>query len=83
LVIDFWTCGENYIMRVHEGDFAYDIEQQRDPMTQLLSAWRFTIFHLRPVETVVTRGQAKTREEAEKQARQIVAKLVRNPQRAA
>lgn len=70
-------------MRFHEGDFAYDIEQQRDPMTQLLSAWRFTIYRLRPVETVVTRGQAETREEAEKQARKLVAGLIRNPQRAA
>jgi hypothetical protein len=70
-------------MRFHEGDFAYDIEQQRDPMTQLLSAWRFTIFRLRPVETVVTRGEAKTREEAEKQARQMVNKLIRNSPRAA
>jgi hypothetical protein len=70
-------------MRFHEGDFAYDLEQQRDPLTQLLSAWRFTIFRLRPVETVVTRGEAKTRDEAERQARKIVADLVRNPGRAA
>jgi hypothetical protein len=32
---------------------------------------------------VVTRGQARTREEAEKHARQLVARLVRNPQHAA
>jgi hypothetical protein len=32
---------------------------------------------------VVTRGEAKTREEAEKQARQMVNKLIRNSQRAA
>jgi hypothetical protein len=70
-------------MRFHEGDFAYDIEQQRDPLTQLLSAWRFTIYRVRPVESVVTRGQARTRDEAESQARQIVAKLMRNPQQAA
>lgn len=31
-------------MRFHEGDFAYDIEPRRDPLTQLLSCWRFTVF---------------------------------------
>jgi len=70
-------------MRFHEGDFAYDIEQQRDPYTQLLSAWRFTIFSLRPVESVVTRGEGKTREEAEAQAKKMIANLSRNPKRAA
>ena len=70
-------------MRVHEGNFAYDLEQQRDPLTQLLAAWRFTIFRLRPVETVVARGEAKTREQAERQARKIMADLIRNPDRAA
>ena len=70
-------------MRFHEGDFAYDLEQQRDPMTQLPAAWRFTIYRLRPIEKVVSRGEAKTRDEAEKQARRLVADLIRNPQRAA
>jgi hypothetical protein len=70
-------------MRVHEGDFAYDLEQQRDPLTQLLSAWRFTIFRLRPVETVLTRGECRTREEAERQARKTIADLTRNSGRVA
>jgi hypothetical protein len=70
-------------MRFHEGEFAYDIEQQRDPSTQLLAAWRFTIYRLRPVETVLTRGEAGTRDEAESKARQIVAKLMRTPPQAA
>jgi hypothetical protein len=72
---------EKFIMRFHEGDFAYDIEQQRDPSTQLLSAWRFTIY--RPVETVVTRGEAKTREEAESQAKKLVSNLMRDSGHAA
>ncbi len=70
-------------MRFHEGDFAYDIEQQRDPSTQLLSAWRFTVYRLRPVETVLQRGEGKTREEAETQAKKIVSNLTRNAGRAA
>ena len=70
-------------MRIHEGNFAYDIEQQRDPSTQLLSAWGFTVFRLRPVETVVQRGQGKTREEAEAQAKKIISNLTRNAGHAA
>jgi hypothetical protein len=70
-------------MRFHEGDFAYDIEQQRDPSTQLVSAWRFTVFRLRPVESIVQRGQCKTREEAEAQARKIISGLAKNAGRAA
>jgi hypothetical protein len=70
-------------MRFHEGDFAYDIEQKRDPLTQLLSAWRFTIYRLHPIETVVTRGEGKTREEAESQAKKLVSNLMRNAGRAA
>jgi len=62
-------------MRFHEGEFAYDIEPQRDPSTQLLSAWRFTIYRLRPVETVVTRGEGRTREQAEEQARKMISNL--------
>lgn len=47
---------KEFIMRFHEGNFAYDIEQLRDPQTQLFSVWRFTVFKLRPVETVITKG---------------------------
>jgi hypothetical protein len=60
-------------MRFHEGDFAYDVEPQRDPSTQLLSSWRFTVFRIRPAESILTRGEAKTREEAEAQARRALA----------
>lgn len=70
-------------MRFQEGDFAYDIEQLRDPQTRLFSAWRFTIFKLRPIETVITRGQADTREEAEAQARKTIANLQRSTESAA
>lgn len=64
-------------MRFHEGNFAYEVEPRRDPSTQLLLAWRFTVYRLRPIETVITRGEAKTREQAETQARKIVVKLLR------
>jgi hypothetical protein len=70
-------------MRFHEGDFAYDVEPQRDPSTQLLSSWRFTVFRIRPTESVITRGEAKTREEAEAKARQALEHARRHPGRAA
>ena len=70
-------------MRFHERDYAYDIEPQRDPSTQLLTAWRFTVYHLRPVETVVQRGEGKTREEAEAQAKKITSNLIRTAGHAA
>lgn len=71
-------------MRIHEGDFAYDLEQQRDPLTQLLRNWKYTVFRLRPVEMIISGGEAPTREEAETKAQQDLARFNReNPGRAA
>ena len=62
-------------MRIHEGEFAYDLEQQRDPGTQLPRDWKYTLFHLRPAEMIVGRGEAKTRNEAEAHARRKIKEL--------
>lgn len=62
-------------MRIHEGNFAYDLEQPRDPQTQLALNWRFTVFQLRPTEHVIARGEGGTREEAEKKARSTITRL--------
>ena len=62
-------------MRIHEGDFAYDIEQQRDPATQLPRNWRYRVFRVRPVELVISRGEAPTRQEAETQAQKDIARF--------
>ena len=71
-------------MRIHEGEFAYDIEQQRDPLTQLLRNWKFTVFRLRPVEMVISKGEAPTREEAETKAQEDIARFNReHPEKAA
>jgi hypothetical protein len=59
------------------------ISSSCDPQTRLFSAWRFTIYKLRPIEAVITRGQAVTGEEAEAQARKIVANLQRSTESAA
>lgn len=63
-------------MRIHESGFAYDLEQPRDPQTQLALNWRFTVFQLRPTEQVIARGEADTRAEAEKKARSMISRLV-------
>jgi hypothetical protein len=64
-------------MRIHEGEFAYDLEQPRDPQTQLALNWRFTVYRLRPIEEVVLRGEAASRGEAEKKAKAAVTRLHR------
>jgi len=66
---------EKKLMRIHEGTYAYDLEQFRDPQTQLPLHWKFKIFQLRPVEKVVCTGEAETREEAETKARSAIARL--------
>lgn len=62
-------------MRIHEGEFAYDLEQQRDPATQLPLKWKYTLFRLHPAEMIIGRGEAKTRNEAEAHARRKIREL--------
>lgn len=70
-------------MRIHDGDFAYDLEQPVDPVTQLRSKWRFTLYKVRPAEHKLSSGEAETREEAEKKARAALAKIAGSGSRAA
>ena len=71
-------------MRIHhEADFAYDLEQPRDPQTQLALNWRFTVYRLRPIEQVVERGEAPTRATAERKAKTIIGRLVSQERRVA
>lgn len=65
-------------MRIHEGNFAYDLEQPRDPQTQLALNWKFTVYQLRPFEEALVRGEAPTRVEAEKKAKAALGKLLSN-----
>lgn len=65
-------------MRIHEGDFAYDLEQPVDPLTQLRSKWKFTLYKIRPSEQRLTSGEADTRKEAEKKARTELARVARS-----
>lgn len=70
-------------MRIHEGDFAYDLEQPVDPLTQLRSRWKFTLYKVRPAEHKLASGEADTREAAEKKARTALEKITRSGSRAA
>lgn len=71
-------------MRIHhEGDFAYDLEQPRDPQTQLTLNWRYAVYRLRPVEEIVSRGEAETRAEAEKRAKSAISRLLARERRVA
>lgn len=70
-------------MRIHEGDFAYDLEQPIDPLTQLRSKWKFTLFRIRPAEEKLASGEADTREGAEKKAKAALAKASTQDSRAA
>ena len=63
-------------MRIHEGNFAYDLEQPRDPLTQLALNWRFTVYQVRPAEQVIARGEGETRADAEKKAKSTITRLV-------
>lgn len=62
-------------MRIHEGNFAYDLEQMRDPMTQLLLQWKYTIYRLRPMEERIASGEAPDKAEAEKKAKAMLARM--------
>lgn len=62
-------------MRIHEGDFAYDLEQPVDPVTQLRSKWKFTLYKIRPAEHKLASGEAETRDAAERKAKAALAKI--------
>jgi hypothetical protein len=66
-------------VRIHETvDYAYDLSERRDPYTQLPSGWTFTVFRLRPIEQVLSRGTASTRALAVRKAKKAISKLAKN-----
>lgn len=62
-------------MRIHEGNYAYDLEQVVDPLTQLRTNWKYTIFKVKPAEQVLESGEAETRPAAEKKAKALLTKI--------
>ena len=57
-------------MRIHEGDYAYEVFPTRDPLTQLAGNWKYQIFRLRPVEERLASGEEASKEKAEQKARE-------------
>jgi hypothetical protein len=70
-------------LRIREGDYAYDLEQRVDPLTQVRQDWKFTMFLVFPSEQILERGVARTREEAEHQAQRAIARIRGEAKRAA
>ena len=70
-------------MRIHEGKYAYDLEQLRDPQTQIRTQWKYQVYRLRPFEKVLSSGEAETREAAEKQAKADIARIEEKERRPA
>jgi hypothetical protein len=70
-------------MRIREGKYAYDLEQPRDPLTEVRSKWRYTIFRVDPIEKVLSSGEGETLEEAETKARKALAALKGHPEQPA
>ena len=71
-------------MRIHDkGDYAYDLEQVVDPTTQLRKGWTYRVSQLRPTEQMLHTGEAASREEAEKEAKRMIARLMQREKRAA
>ena len=64
-------------MRFYEGDHAYEIERVMDPATQVYTGWRYNLYRIRPVQSLLRTGMAGTQEEAEKTAKRALAQVVR------
>jgi len=62
-------------LRIHEGDYAYDLEQKVDPSTMLRGEWKFRVFFTLPTEHVLEQGEAATLEAGEQQALKAIVRI--------
>jgi len=62
-------------MRIYVENYAYEIRQERDPLTQLIKSWQYLIYLVRPKDEVVTKGFKETQADAEREAKLIVERL--------
>lgn len=76
VIRDEWN-GQAAIMRFYEGNYAYEIEQVRDPATQLLSGWRYKVYQIRPLQQFLRSGEAATQQEAERAGQKALEALIR------
>lgn len=66
-------------MRIHEGDYAYEIRQNRDPMTQLVTSWAYAVYRVRPVDHLIEKGEVETQRASEEKARAKISQLLAHP----
>jgi hypothetical protein len=64
-------------MRVHEGNFAYDIEPTYEPHTLVAAGWCYRVFALRPERELIS-GKARTQQEPVRKGRKEVERLNAN-----
>ena len=60
-------------MRIHCGNYAYEVVPVRDPRTQVLTHWEFDVFQIMPCEKLMTIGtNSPSKEHAKRNAEQII-----------
>ncbi len=71
------------IMRIYEGDYAYEIERILDPATHVSTGWRYNVYRIRPRDELLRSGDAATKEEAEEKGKRLLSEVVRAEHHAA
>jgi len=61
-------------MRVHDGDFAYDIEPVYNLLTLVPAGWRYRVFAMHPERELIS-GQVRTQEQAVRKGRKEAERL--------
>lgn len=68
-------------MRFYEGDYAYEVERVMDAATQLYTGWKYNVYRVRPDHELLRTGSAATQEEAEREGKKVLAKLIRTEEK--
>ena len=64
-------------MRIHEDNFAYEIEQVFDPATMVSMGWKYNVYRVRPLNQLLRSGNAESREAAEREGRKAMQRAIR------
>jgi hypothetical protein len=70
-------------VRIHEGDYAYEVERVLDPATQVQVAWRYNIYRVRPTDQLANSGEAESREAAEQAGKEALEEAIKMSSRSA
>ena len=61
-------------MRIHCGNYAYEVARVRDARTQVFTHWEFKVYQIRPYDKLLARGtNSPSEEHAKRNAEQIIA----------